>query len=219
MGFGSSRHAYSYANCNAGGKQYSNVHTNCDSNRYGYTYSYSHTYTNSNGYSHAHSYSHGYCNGYVYANSHSNCYCDSYRDGYCYRNSHTNGHGDPHRNACAYAHAFAKRYGRTKAAGDSPASAVTGDDELVECVVLRKGAWPRKSTSCHRMPVAFYAAWLPRSFTLNAVVRQFTQTPSQPDICAFGGKFTSSSEKPIHLRLIVAPRRFRRIFFAFAVSP
>jgi hypothetical protein len=30
---------------------------------------------------------------------------------------------------------------------------------------LRKGARPRKSTSCHHMPVAFYAAWLPRSFT------------------------------------------------------
>src|SRR5437867_12182632 len=31
---------------------------------------------------------------------------------------------------------------------------------------LRKGAWPRKPTSCHYMPVAFYAARLPRSFTL-----------------------------------------------------
>jgi hypothetical protein len=49
------------------------------------------------------------------------------------------------------------------------------------------------------MPLAFYAAWLPRSFTLNALVRQFTRTPLQPDICAFGGEFTSSSEKPIHL--------------------
>ena len=48
MGFGSTWHTYSYANCNADGKQYSNIHTNCDSNRYGYTYSYSHTYTNSN---------------------------------------------------------------------------------------------------------------------------------------------------------------------------
>ena len=42
MGFGSIRHAYSYAdsNCNADGKQYanSNVHTNCNSNRYGYSY-------------------------------------------------------------------------------------------------------------------------------------------------------------------------------------
>jgi hypothetical protein len=38
------------------------------------------------------------------------------------------------------------------------------------------------------MPVAFYAAWLPRSFTLNALVRQSTRTPSQPDICAFGGE-------------------------------
>src|SRR5437762_12052617 len=32
---------------------------------------------------------------------------------------------------------------------------------------LRKGAWPRKPTSCHYMPVAFYAAWLPRSFALS----------------------------------------------------
>jgi hypothetical protein len=48
MGFGSSRHTYAHSNRNAGGKQYANVHTNCDSNRYGYTYSYTHTYTNSN---------------------------------------------------------------------------------------------------------------------------------------------------------------------------
>ena len=34
---------------------------------------------------------------------------------------------------------------------------------------LRKGAWPRKSTSCNHMPVAFYAAWLPRSFTLSTL--------------------------------------------------
>ena len=42
---------------------------------------------------------------------------------------------------------------------------------------------------------------------------------SPPDICAFGGEFTSSSEKPIHLRLIVALRRFARMFFTFAVIP
>ena len=28
------------------------------------------------------------------------------------------------------------------------------------------------------------------------------------DICAFAREFTSSSEKPIHLRLIIAPRHF-----------
>jgi hypothetical protein len=38
------------------------------------------------------------------------------------------------------------------------------------------------------MPVAFYAACFPWSFTLNALVRQFTRTPPQPDICAFGGE-------------------------------
>jgi hypothetical protein len=63
------------------------------------------------------------------------------------------------------------------------------------------------------MPVAFYAAWLPRSFTLNALVRQFTRTPSQPDICAFGGKFTSSSEKPIHLWQLWRREDFLRIFW------
>jgi hypothetical protein len=41
--------------------------------------------------------------------------------------------------------------------------------------------------------------------------------PSQPDACAFGGEIRSS-EKPIHLRLIVSPRRFGRIFFTFAAK-
>jgi hypothetical protein len=34
------------------------------------------------------------------------------------------------------------------------------------------------------MPVAFYAAWLPRSFTLNALVNITAASP--PDIRAFG---------------------------------
>ena len=54
----------------------------------------------------------------------------------------------------------------------------------MERVVLRKGAWPRKSTSCRHMPVAFYAAWLPRSFTLNALGDITAALP--PDIRAFG---------------------------------
>ena len=57
----------------------------------------------------------------------------------------------------------------------------------VERVVLRKGAWPRKSTSCHQMSVAFYAAWFPRSFTLNALVNITAASPT--DICAFGDPF------------------------------
>ena len=43
------------------------------------------------------------------------------------------------------------------------------------------------------MPVAFYAAWLPRSFTLNALVNITAASP--PDICAFGDYLSSSSEK------------------------
>ena len=46
------------------------------------------------------------------------------------------------------------------------------------------------------MPVAFYAAWLPRSFTLNALVNITAASPS--DICAFGDYLSSSSEKTIH---------------------
>ena len=41
------------------------------------------------------------------------------------------------------------------------------------------------------MPVAFYAAWLPRSFTLNALVNITAASP--PDICAFGVYLSSSS--------------------------
>ena len=55
----------------------------------------------------------------------------------------------------------------------------------MERVVLRKGAWPRKFTSCYHMPVVFYAAWLPRSFTLNALVHSLPDA-SATDICAFG---------------------------------
>ena len=43
------------------------------------------------------------------------------------------------------------------------------------------------------MPVAFYAAWLPRSFTLNALVN--ITAASLSDICAFGDYLSSSSEK------------------------
>jgi hypothetical protein len=86
----------------------------------------------------------------------------------------------------AYSKTFpdSKRYRATKASADSAAETVTDDDELVERIVLRKGAWPRKSTSCHHTSVAFYAAWLPRNFTLNASVNITAASP--PDIRAFG---------------------------------
>ncbi len=41
------------------------------------------------------------------------------------------------------------------------------------------------------MPVAFYAAWLPRSFTLNALVKITAASPS--DIRAFGDYLSSPS--------------------------
>jgi hypothetical protein len=37
--------------------------------------------------------------------------------------------------------------------------------------------------------------------------------PLQPDICAFTGKFTSSSEKPIHLREVPRREDFLRNFW------
>ena len=60
------------------------------------------------------------------------------------------------------------------------------------------------------MPVAFYAAWLPRSFTLNALVNITAASPR--DIRAFGDYLSSSSETPIHLQLIGAPRDFSKCF-------
>ena len=59
--------------------------------------------------------------------------------------------------------------------------------EKVERVVLRKGAWPRKSTSCHHMPVAFYAAWLPRSFTLNTLAKTAASPPDIQRLRRFTG--------------------------------
>ena len=56
------------------------------------------------------------------------------------------------------------------------------------------------------MPVAFYAAWLPRSFTLNALGDMTAAAP--PDIRAFGDYLSSSSEKRIHFLLIGAPHDF-----------
>ena len=67
------------------------------------------------------------------------------------------------------------------------------------------------------MPVAFYAAWLPRSFTLNALVRQLRGFASL-DICAFGGKFDIVFGEADPPSVIVAPRGFGRIFFPYAVS-
>jgi hypothetical protein len=90
----------------------------------------------------------------------------------------------------AYSKTFpdSKRYRATKASADSAAAAVTGDDELVERVVLRKGVW------------------LPRSFTLNALGDITAASP--PDIRAFGDYLSSSSEKPTHLLLIEASQDF-----------
>ncbi len=85
----------------------------------------------------------------------------------------------------------------------------------MERVVVREGAWPRKSTSCHYMPVAFYAAWLPRSFTLNALGDITPASP--PDICAFGDYLSSSSEKPIQPPVDWGATGFFIISFTFAV--
>ena len=70
------------------------------------------------------------------------------------------------------ANAIAKAHLVPKAAPNSSATPVTGDDGLVERVVLRKGAR------------------LPRSFTLNALVNITAASPS--DICAFGDYLSSS---------------------------
>ena len=59
-------------------------------------------------------------------------------------------------------------------------------DGLVESGVLRKGAWPRKSTSCYHMPVAFYPAWLSRSFTLNTLVNITTASEKTSTFRVFG---------------------------------
>jgi hypothetical protein len=101
------------------------------------------------------------CNadGKQYANSNRYSYCDSH--------SHTNGHSDSHGNAYAYAHAdrYSKTYTYTKVqpasktSANSPPAPVTGDDGLGERVVLRKGAW------------------LPQSFTLNALVNITAASP------------------------------------------
>jgi len=98
----------------------------------------SYRYAEPNADSYTYSYCNCYSNSYSYCYSNSYCHGDSYCDGYRYRNSHTNGLSDPNGNACADAYAYAysqtharaKRYAWTQAAGDSPASAVTGNDEL-----------------------------------------------------------------------------------------
>ena len=99
-----------------------------------------------------------------------------------------NGNTDCH----SAADSNAKVHPVPKASSNSCAAPVAGDDGLVECVVLRKGAW------------------LPRSFTLNALVNITAASPS--DICAFGDYLSSSSEKTIHLLLIGAPQVFQKCF-------
>ena len=84
------------------------------------------------------------------------------------------------------------------------------------------------------MPVAFYAAWLPRSFTLNALGDIAAASP--PDICALGDYLASSQllrsvflrlrerggrlevAGPIHLRVLRVSRISQKIFFPYAVS-
>ena len=166
---------------------------------------------------------HCYCYGDSYCDSRSqrnaNCYCYSYHDSYRYP--------QPISHLFVYTNGEADTDGET--AVNSPAAPVTRDDELVERVVLRKGAWPRKSTSCHHMPVAFYAAWLPRSFTLNALVNITAASP--PDIRAFGDYLSSSQllrsvflrlherggrlevAGPIHLQLIGRSRIFHNLLY------
>jgi hypothetical protein len=65
------------------------------------------------------------------------------------------------------------------------------------------------------MPVAFYAAWLPRSFTFNALG---DITAASPGTRAFGDYLSSSSEKPIHPQLIWGAAGFFIIFFTLAVT-
>ena len=111
------------------------LHTNAytNSNRYGYTYSYSHTYTNANS-SHSHSYSRQQQqltrqrHGYSYSDSY------SYSNGYSDAPATSNVDGNFH--VYSKTHPESKRYPATKASTHSSASAVMGDGELVERVVL-----------------------------------------------------------------------------------
>lgn len=176
MGFGSSRHAFANGHCDSDGYFYCHSYGNCGANRFFAT-------EQSDRNSDRDGYSDSYGNGDIHCYGHGDSY--SYRDGYCYGNRYTNGHSDAYTYADtdSQTHAFAKNYARTKAAGDSPASAVTGDDELVERVVLRKGA-------CS---------------TLNALG---DITAASPYSRAFGVYLSSSSEKPIHIVLMGSAQDF-----------
>jgi hypothetical protein len=75
------------------------------------------------------------------------------------------------------------------------------------------------------MPVAFYAAWLPRSFTLNALGDITAASP--PDIRAIGDSLSSSSaafaEATAPKGEVDPPpvdwaRRFSKMFFASIAS-
>jgi hypothetical protein len=106
MGFGSSRHTFSYADSDGDGNQYANSNIN--------TYGY------------------GYRNGYFYYHCHRHCYCN--RNSYCYRhgnsNSYSDSHSHPYTNAQSDSEtdASAKNYACTKTTGDSRAPALAGGD-------------------------------------------------------------------------------------------
>ena len=94
-----------------------------------------------------------------------------------------NAYGNAH--ADSETHAAAKRYRRTKASADSAASAVTGDDELVERVVLalkeRGRVNPQVAITC---PSPSTRRGSHGSFTLNALGNITAASP--PDIRVFG---------------------------------
>jgi hypothetical protein len=104
MGFGSSRHTFSYADSDSDGNQYANSNIN--------TYGY------------------GYRNGYFYYHCHRHCYCN--RNSYCYRHGHgnRNSNSHPYTNAQSDSEtdASAKNYACTKTTGDSRAPALAGGD-------------------------------------------------------------------------------------------
>src|SRR5215203_5043340 len=125
MGFGSSRHAYPdcnrYSDCNCNSDTYSAANSDRLAN----------SHVHSNGYFHRY----GYCHSDGYSYCHGNCYC------YCYSHSHAYTHAD----TASETHAYTKNYACTKAAGDSPASAVTAGEHwwnaCPQCRAKIRAAW------------------------------------------------------------------------------
>ena len=174
-------HADSYCHSNSNSHSYGHSYVYTDRHSYCYVYTDRHSYcdsntdrhsycdSNRNGYRHRNS----YC--YAHPNTDSHGYRDSHCNSYCYGNRDSDSYADLNSNSDCDTYPTANAYTEVQRAAEaasySPAAPLAGGDEAVKRVVLRKGAWPRKSTSCHHIPVAFYAAWLPRSFTLNALAK------------------------------------------------